>query len=71
MSVFKAELSGQPFSQTLSCHQESWANFDVIAPTLPNQISRLDIPLFQDSLHDVSLSVRVENCFARLEHPKA
>ena len=39
MSVCKAELSGQPFSQTLSCQQKSWANFDVIAPTLRKQLA--------------------------------
>ena len=39
MSVCKAELSGQPFSQTLSWQQKSWANFDVIAPTVPKQLA--------------------------------
>ena len=38
MSVCKVELSGQSFSQTLSCHQKMWPNFDVIAPTLPKQL---------------------------------
>ena len=38
MPVCKAELSGQSFSQTLSCHQKSWPNFDVIAPTLPKHL---------------------------------
>ena len=38
MSVCKAELSGQPFSQTLSCEEKSWVNFDVMAPTLPRQL---------------------------------
>ena len=38
MSVCKAELSAQPFSQTLSCEEKSWVNFNVMAPTLPRQL---------------------------------
>ena len=55
MSVCKAELSGRPFSQTLSCEEKSWVNFDIMAPTLPRQL-----PIQEQSLsvqRDVSFQM--------------